>query len=137
MTAQTACSRLEPQPKFGPTTSTVAPLYAGLLRGKSGKLGTMLVGMIRLGSAAGCVALVGEEQRTEAGSLDLLEIAGRNDQVGVDVAPVEHGQTAAVGDEGFHCLLFKISCRTSVKWPVTAAAAAMAGLTRCVRPPGP
>ena len=27
--------------------------------------------------------------------------------------------------------------RTSVKWPVTAAAAAMAGLTRWVRPPGP
>src|SRR5437868_13210452 len=27
--------------------------------------------------------------------------------------------------------------RTSVKWPVTAAAAAIAGLTRCVRPPLP
>src|SRR5262245_12129526 len=29
------------------------------------------------------------------------------------------------------------SRRTSVKWPVTAAAAAIAGLTRWVRPPGP
>src|SRR2546423_1618428 len=27
--------------------------------------------------------------------------------------------------------------RTSVKWPATAAAAAIAGLTRCVRPPLP
>src|SRR6478672_10620453 len=29
------------------------------------------------------------------------------------------------------------NCRMSTKWPCTAAAAAMAGLTRCVRPPAP
>jgi hypothetical protein len=32
---------------------------------------------------------------------------------------------------------FPNNCRTSVKCPATAAAAAMAGLTRWVRPPGP
>ncbi len=62
----------------------------------------MLFGMVRLGGGAGRVPLVGEEQRTEPGALDLLEIAGGNDQVGIDVAPVEHRQTATVGDKWFH-----------------------------------
>ena len=64
----------------------------------------MLLGVVGLGSAAGRVALVGEEQGTEARALDLLEVAGGNDQVGIDVAPVEHGQPAAVGDKWFHGL---------------------------------
>ena len=34
-------------------------------------------------------------------------------------------------------LVRQLSSRTSVRRPVTAAAAAIAGLTRCVRPPGP
>ena len=78
------------------------PLVRRVVEGKIGDFGAVQVGMIGLGGAAGRIALVGEEQGTEAGSLDFLEVARRNDQVGVDVAPVEHGQTAAVGDEGFH-----------------------------------
>ena len=102
MTAQTACSRLEPQPKLRPTTRTVAPLTAGSFSGKSGSFRTVLLGLLGLGRAAGHVTLVGEEQGAEAGPLDLLQVAGRDDQVGVDVAPVEHGHAAAVSHERFH-----------------------------------
>ena len=38
-TAQTACSRLDPQPKFGPTTRTVAPFGRGLVQRELGILG--------------------------------------------------------------------------------------------------
>ena len=45
---------------------------------------------------------VRKEQRTKANPLNFLEIARRNDQVGVDVAPVEHGQTSAMSNKGLH-----------------------------------
>src|SRR5262249_50209461 len=39
------------------------------------------------------------------GPLDPLEVAGRDDQVRVHIAPVEHGRAAAVGHERFHEVL--------------------------------
>ena len=57
---------------------------------------TMAIGIIDLGSSPGGVPLVGEEQRTEARPLDALQVARRDDQIGVDVGPVQDGQPAAV-----------------------------------------
>src|SRR5262249_54247735 len=67
-----------------------------------------------------------------AGPLDSLQELLRDDLVGVDVGAVEHGDAALDPAHGLHA-----SSRTSTKWPETAAAAAIAGLTRCVRPPAP
>ena len=62
--------------------------------------------------------------------------ARRDDLVGVDV---RHAHRRGHGVEMLERLHhdFLISCRTSVSLPVTAAAAAMAGLTRWVRAPLP
>ena len=64
--------------------------------------GAVLLGGVDRRGAVGDVSLVGEEQGTVADPLDPLEVAGRDDQVGVDVGPVEDGQLAAVGRERFH-----------------------------------
>ena len=85
-----------------------------------------------------------EQKRAIAGAFDPLEELLGDDLVGIDVLAVEvcdhslmfaewlHGSdTSAVGT-GLNCHL-----RTSVKWPETAAAAAIMGLTRWVRPPRP
>src|SRR5689334_3353653 len=67
----------------------------------------------------------------EAAALDRLQVALRNDLVGIDVGAVErHDQRLEDGE-----LVHQRHSRTSTKWPAIAAAAAMAGLTRCVRPP--
>src|SRR5205814_7777208 len=59
----------------------------------------------------------------------------RDDRVGVDVLPVHRRDQAAVDAKRFHdCYA---SRRTSTKWPSIAAAAAIAGLTKWVRPPAP
>src|SRR5881275_1690806 len=66
---------------------------------------------------------------------------GRNDEVGVDI--VERQRIGAAFDAGewAHAAASRlsppISSRTSVRRPVTAAAAAIAGDIRCVRAPGP
>src|SRR5690606_33134308 len=57
----------------------------------------------------------------------------RYDLVGVDVAAVEGGDAPLVAYERLHAS----HSLTSTKWPATAAAAAIAGLTRWVRPPRP
>src|SRR5262249_34128804 len=72
------------------------------------------------------------EELPVAGPLDSLQELLRDDLVGVDVGAVEHGDAALDPAHGLHA-----SSRTSTKWPETAAAAAIAGLTRCVRPPAP
>src|SRR5215472_7809903 len=61
-----------------------------------------------------------------------LEPGGRDDLVGVDVAAVESDRTARY-------LLNACHHRSpgALKCPATAVAAATAGDTRCVRPPGP
>ena len=78
-----------------------------------------------------------EQIGAEAGALDRLEKLLGDDLVGVDVGTVQRRDKASVLGKGFHAALPWINSRTSMKWPVTAAAAAMAGLTRWVRPPAP
>src|SRR4029078_672127 len=74
-----------------------------------------------------------EQALAKPGALDPLQEQLGDDLVGVDVGPVEGGDGA--GDDAHR--LHATSSRTSVRWPVTAAAAAIAGETRCVRPPRP
>src|SRR6185436_8852620 len=82
------------------------------------------------------LAPVEEEKLAVAGPLDPLEELLRDDLVGVDVGPVEHGGGRRGRAERLHAATPSQS-RTSTKWPAIAAAAAMTGLTRCVRPPRP
>src|SRR5207248_10784698 len=61
----------------------------------------------------------------------------RRDLVGVDVVPDQRHGDAGVSLERLHQAYPAMSWRTSVMRPVTAAAAAVAGLARCVRVFGP
>src|SRR5262249_5620808 len=67
------------------------------------------------------------------------ETRGEN-LIGVQIALVDRTRCAGEGGEFFHAgytVQFPRSSRTSARWPVTAAAATMAGDIRCVRAPGP
>src|SRR5689334_12466723 len=77
-----------------------------------------------------------EEHRAEAALARPPQEARRDDAVGVDVGQVHRGRHRGEPDEGLHRRP-QASVRTSVSRPVTAAAAAIAGLMRCVRAPGP
>src|SRR5213596_692522 len=65
----------------------------------------------------------------------------RDDHIGIDVAEGELVSSTFDAGEGGHAAsspkLPLISSRTSVRRPVTAAAAAIAGDIKCVRAPGP
>src|SRR5215211_4838377 len=63
--------------------------------------------------------------------------ARRNDLVGVDVGRRHRRRRRVEVLKRLHRHDLANSCRTSVSLPVTAAATAMAGLTRCVRAPLP
>src|SRR5690606_343503 len=78
-----------------------------------------------------------EQIGAEARALDGLQELLGDDQVGVDVLAVQRRDQAMMGGECLHDGFSYRKCLTSTKWPATAAAAAMAGLTRCVRPPWP
>jgi hypothetical protein len=80
-----------------------------------------------------------EHELAEAGALDPLEVLLGHDLVGVDVGPVQRHHPALMTVTGSmtRSPLHPGSSRTSTKWPWTAAAAAICGLTRCVRPPLP
>src|SRR5690349_21637903 len=71
--------------------------------------------------------------RAVAGPQDRRKELLRDDRVGVDVRPIERRDERVEHGELFHQLTFL----TSTKWPAIAAAAAIAGLTRWVRPPAP
>src|SRR5204863_7037251 len=75
---------------------------------------------------------VPEQELTEAGALDALQELLGDDLVGVDVGAVERRHLTGYNRHRPHT-----SSRTSVSRPVTAAAAAIAGESRCVRPPRP
>ncbi len=120
--AHGACSRDDPEPKFGPETSTTASEYSGRLRMNSGVQFTL-----------GVLRPIPEEERTEAGALNSLEELLRDDLIGVDVGPGEWGHLAGDDGDGLH----QDHSRMSTKWPSIAAAAAIAGLTRWVRPSRP
>src|SRR6185503_5268987 len=78
-----------------------------------------------------------EQVDAEARTPDRLQELLRNDGVGVDVRAIERRDDALVNGEWLHVGSLYESRRTSTKCPASAAAAAMAGLTRCVRPPAP
>src|SRR5205085_1736241 len=82
-------------------------------------------------------APVEEEELAEPGSLDPLEELLRDDLVGVDVGALENGGAARDRAERLHRVAASSHSRTSTKWPAIAAAAAIGGLTRCVRPSRP
>src|SRR5215213_4317389 len=79
------------------------------------------------------VAPGGEQAWREAGALDRLQVLLRDDLVGVDVGAVERCHQSIQYRE----LIHQRHCLISTKCPAIAAAAAIAGLTRCVRPPSP
>src|SRR5581483_4135204 len=75
-----------------------------------------------------------EQELAEPCPLEALEVLGRDDLVGIDVGLVVGSGEPLFLLERSHALLHALM---STKCPSMAAAAAMAGLTRCVRPPGP
>src|SRR5581483_311438 len=79
-------------------------------------------------------APVEEQERAVAGALDPLQELLRDDLVGVDVGAVERRHRPGHLLDRLHR---HTSSRTSTRWPVIAAAAAIGGLIRCVRPPAP
>ena len=84
----------------------------------------------------GVLPPVVEEELAVARALDALEELLRDDLVGVDVGPVEDDRARGERAKRLHARAATDS-RTSTKCPASAAAAAIAGLTRCVRPPLP
>src|SRR5438105_4784517 len=76
---------------------------------------------------------VGEEALAEAGLLDGREVLLGNDLVRVDIRSIERRHQSIEHGELFH----QDHRRISTKCPAIAAAAAITGLTRCVRPPTP
>src|SRR6185312_6538578 len=92
------------------------------------------VGILR---AVRPVAQLVEQHLAEAGALDRLQMLLRNDLVSVDVDHRHRRGDAVQRGELVHALLPQPRSRTSASVPRTAAAAAIAGLTRCVRPPRP
>src|SRR5262249_48231031 len=91
-------------------------------------LGVVLAGHARVEIAPGVEAV-----RAIAGAQDRREELLWDDRVGVDVRAVERRDQPIQDGELLHQLTFL----TSTKCPAIAAAAAIAGLTRCVRPPAP
>src|SRR5438067_4372038 len=61
----------------------------------------------------------------------------RRDLIGVDVVAQQRDGDAGVLGEWLHQTCPPSSCRTSAMRPAIAVAAAVAGLARCVRTPGP
>ena len=78
-----------------------------------------------------------KQVRAKAGALDRLQELLGNDLVGVDVGTIQRRNQTGVLSKSLHAALPSINSRTSIKRPFTAAAAAIAGLTRWVRPPAP
>src|SRR6476660_1495942 len=76
-------------------------------------------------------------------ALDTFQKLLGDDLVGVYVRSIERRDQSLVYAKGLHFVLnkklaqLKCQLRMSVKCPAMAAAAAIMGLTRCVRPPRP
>src|SRR5207344_649547 len=84
------------------------------------------------------VAPVEERVLPVARALDPLQELLRDDLIGVDVGAVEHRDPGRHLRDRLHAGTgCPVSARTSTKCPWSAAAAAICGLTRCVRPPRP
>src|SRR5207248_10305167 len=70
------------------------------------------------------------------GARDLQE-SRRDHLIGIDIVAPQRDRNAAELFERLHHALPASIGRTSARWPVTAAAATIAGDIRCVRAPGP
>src|SRR5690606_30852503 len=97
------------------------------------------LGVVLIRLADIVVAPLIKQVRAKTRALDRLQELLGDDLVGVDVGAIQRSNQAGVLGKSFHRLSPQawINSRTSIKRPVTAAAAAMAGLTRWVRPPAP
>jgi hypothetical protein len=83
-----------------------------------------------------------EQELAEARPLDPLQELLRDDLIGIDVGAIKHRDPALDDLDGIHAsppLPMPVCCqsRMSTKRPSIAAAAAIRGLTRWVRPPLP
>ena len=85
---------------------------------------------------AGLLGPVVEQELAEARALDALEELLGHDLVGVDVGAVEVAD-GACDDAVESDAIAQLQSRMSTKWPSIAAAAAICGETRWVRPPRP
>src|SRR6185312_4177248 len=91
----------------------------------------------------GALAVVGreapvvEQHALESGAERQLVEARRAELDGVDIGLVHRHGDARQAAEGLHQTSPSATLRTSARRPASAAAAAMAGLMRWVRPPGP
>src|SRR2546422_8507454 len=94
---------------------------------------------VRIRSAVGPESPVVEQCRPEAGALHPLQELLRNNLVGIHVGARQGRQPTGVTHEGLHhrSAGSPPHFRTSTIRPATAAAAAMGGLIRWVRPPRP
>src|SRR6202008_4387262 len=88
-----------------------------------------------LGTSFGIEAPVGEEGPAQTLLLGDLQEPGGDDLVGIHVVAVQHHGPRADHADGIDA--HRSSSRASVMRPVTAAAAAVRGLARNVRPPLP
>ena len=89
-------------------------------------------------SISGVTPIV-EKELAVTTTLNTLEELFGDDLVGIDTAAIKRRHDAGMFAEWPHADCASLNChlRTSVKCPVIAAAAAIGGLTRCVRPPRP
>src|SRR5260370_22777256 len=88
---------------------------------------------IGLWAALGVVAPIVEQLVAQSFLRNCFQESRRDDLVGIDVIDCDCDQPAFKWCKSLHC----ISSLTSVTTPVTAAAAAVRGLARNVRPPLP
>ncbi len=125
--AHGACSRDEPQPKLWAATKICAPLYAGLLSTKSGfsEPSSLYRRSLKRFLPKPVFFIVFKNRAGIIRSVSQLTIS--------------MGAATAVKVLNFSIFLlpYFISSRTSAKRPSMAAATAMGGLTKWVRPPGP
>jgi hypothetical protein len=127
--AQGACSRDEPQPKLSPATRISRLAIGGLVQHEIGDFLPVLR-----------VAHLVEQVLAQTRPLDRLQELLGDDHVGVDVDQ-RHG--AAMPVRVVNLSMFSVLTPFSHhlahigQVPVIAAAAAMAGDIRCVRPPRP
>src|SRR5262245_63521091 len=121
----TAASREDPAPKLLPVTRMPGLRNCGWLSTKSGFSLPSSRRRARMNNSAFVVGL------------EAAHRLHRRDLVGVDVVLDERDGDAGMGRERLHQACLDMSCRTSAMRPTTAVAAAVAGLTRCVRTLGP
>src|SRR6185369_12455824 len=91
-----------------------------------------------IGRAIAVKSPIVKQEFTVAGSFYTFEKLLWDDLVSINVWPVDrYRRTGESGKSLHHFQSLNFQFRTSTKCPAMAAAAAIEGLTRCVRPPRP